>query len=113
MAIKLPDPLNRRHLLEKEMPESKALAIAEGYLAEGRAVESLAFLTKAGATDKLEEIRAAAIASGDVFLLREVSTALGVGIDSDAWSRTADAAEAAGQVQYAEEARRQSSAHQD
>ncbi|MDJ0789610.1 MAG: hypothetical protein QNK05_22680 [Myxococcota bacterium] len=110
MATRLPDPLNRRHLLEKDLPEAKALAVAEGYLAEGRLVESLAFLSKAGATEKLRELRDQAVQEGDVFLLRETSLALEVGIDGETWKRTAQAAEAKGLALYAEEARRQSEA---
>ena len=69
MAKKLPDPLARRHLLERDLPESQALATAEAYLAAGRTVEAVDFLAKAGATEKLREIRAEAVAAGDPFLL--------------------------------------------
>ena len=46
---KIPDPLTRRHWIQKEMDPAQALATAEAYLAEGRRMDALAFLAKAGA----------------------------------------------------------------
>ena len=104
---KIPSPLDRRHLIEKELDASKAQAIADAYLAEDRVLEALAFLERAGATEALAEIRSQAVAAGDVFLLREVSTLTGEDPDAATWTQAADAADAAGQEFYAADARRQ------
>ena len=70
---KIPDPLERRHLVEKELPPAQALAIAEAYLAEDRCIEAVDFLRIAGAGEQLAELRERAIADGDAFLLRAVA----------------------------------------
>ena len=67
---KIPDPLERRHLLERELPPAQALRLAEAYLAEGRTLEAVDFLRKAEAKDRLAALRAEAVAAGDSFLLR-------------------------------------------
>ena len=103
----LPDSIQRREILEQKLDPAKALKYAEAYLAQDRTVEALAFLAKADARDRLAAIREEAIASGDVFLLRETSLHLGEEADADAWRRLADAAAAAGKESYAVEARRQ------
>ena len=103
----VPDPLKRRHLLAEKLDAARARAIAEAYQAEDRHLESIAFFAKAEDAAGLEKLRDLAIEQGDVFLLREVSTALGAAIDEETWKRTADAAAAAGLAAYAEEARRQ------
>jgi len=103
----IPDPLKRRHLVEEDLDPARATALAEAYLAEGRVPEALVFLEKAGARDRLAELRDAAVASGDVFLLRATASALGEEVEADAWGRAAEAAEAAGKALYAREARRQ------
>ena len=103
----VPDPLKRRHLLAGDLDAARASAIAEAYQAEERHIESIAFFAKAEDEAGLLKLRDLATSQGDVFLLREVSTALGVAIDEGTWMRTADAAAAAGLAAYAEEARRQ------
>ena len=103
----LPDPLKRRHLLAGELDAAKARAIAEAYQNDERHVEAIAFWSKADDEAGLQAIRDLAIERGDVFLLREVSTALRATIDAGTWKRTAEAAAAAGLEAYAEEARRQ------
>lgn len=103
----IPDPLERRHLLAREIPADQALRIAEAYLAEGRRPEAVEFLEKAGAAEPLEALRAEAIASGDVFLLRAVARAQGRTVPRDDWMRLAEAAAASGRLRYEEEARRQ------
>jgi hypothetical protein len=103
----IPDPLRRRHLVEQVQPEA-ALAVAEAYLAEGREVEAVAFLQRAKAEERLRALRERAVQEGDVFLLREVSVALGEEPGAEAWAATARAAEAQGKLRYAAEARRQS-----
>lgn len=104
---KIPDPLERRHLVDRELAPAHAQKIADAYLEEGRSLEALDFLVKAGATARLEELRREAVADGDAFMLRVVSRALG-GMPSPAsWTDVASAAEAAGKQRYAEDARRQ------
>jgi len=103
----LPDPLARRHELEKPLEPARARAIGEGYLAEKREVEAIAFFRKAGAQDALEKLCAAAVERGDSFLLREACVALGREPDLESWRRLAAAAEMQGRDRYAAEARRQ------
>ena len=104
---KIPNPLERRHLVERELPEAQALAIAEAYLAEGRSNEAVDFLRLAGAGERLAELRSEAVSSGNAFLLRAVAIAMDAMPERDEWRRLAEAAEAAGKQRYAEEARRQ------
>jgi hypothetical protein len=104
---KTPDPLERRHLVERELPPAHSLRLAEAYLAEGRALEAVDFLRKAGEKDRLSALRAEAIAAGDSFLFRMVSTALDEAPDRESWRRLAEAAEAAGKQRYAADARQQ------
>src|SRR5262245_61103343 len=103
----IPDPLERRHLLERELEPSRALAIAEAYLTEGRALEAVAFLRKAGARDRLEALSEAALREGDAFLMREVAQALDREPGAGLWQRLTEVAAAAGKDRYAAEARRQ------
>jgi len=104
---KIPLPLERRHLLAKELPAERARAIAEAYAAEGRVAEGVEFLAKAGAHDELVALREQAIADGDVFLFRMVAQLLEEEPGREQWSRLADAAAAAGKLRYEAEARRQ------
>lgn len=107
---RIPRPLERRHLVERELPPAQALAIAEAYLEEGRRLESVDFLRKAedpARGERLAALRAEAVAEGDVFLLRAVAGALGEEPDGEEWNALAEAAEAAGKQRYAVEARRQ------
>jgi hypothetical protein len=103
----IPDPLERRHLIERTLEPARALAIAEAYLGEGRSVEAVAFLRKANAESRLDALWQEAQRDGDPFLLREVGLALRREPDASAWRRLADAAAAAGKDRYAAEARRQ------
>ena len=103
----IPDPLERRHLVERQLDPARALAIAEAYLAQERAQEAVAFLARAGATERLEALFRLAIEQGDPFLLREVALALGREPDGASWRALAEAADAAGKARYAAEARRQ------
>jgi hypothetical protein len=104
---RIPNSLARRHLVEKKIDDASALSIAEAYLADGRRVEALDFLAKAGAKDRLEELRDEALADGDAFLFQSVARHLGESPTSEGWGRLADAAEAAGKERYAATARRQ------
>ena len=104
---KIPNPLERRHLIERELPEAQAQAVADAYLAEGRSAEAVDFLRLAGAGDALAALRETAVTEGDAFLLRSVATAMEALPEREEWRRLADAAAAAGKERYAEEARRQ------
>jgi hypothetical protein len=107
---RIPDPLARRHLVERALDPSRARALADAYLAADRALEALAFLVKAADRERLAALRDAAIAEGDAFLLREVAAALGEEIDAATWRAAAEGAAAAGKDHYANEARRQAAA---
>jgi hypothetical protein len=103
----IPDPLERRHLVERELEPARALAIAEAYLAEERAQEAVAFLARAQATERLEALWRQAVEQGDPFLLRDVAAALGREPDVACWRALAEAAARAGKDRYASEGRRQ------
>lgn len=109
----LPDPLKRRHLLEDKLDPAKARAIADLYLEEGRTNEALAFLVKADARDRLEEMRDRAVEDGDPFLLRHTCEALREEPGAERWNATARAARAAGREAQASDAERQAHLHQD
>jgi len=103
----IPNPLDRRHLIEKNLSEAQALETAEAYLAAGRNLEAVDFLGKAAARDRLAELRSGAIEAGDVFLLRAVARAMEEPPARAEWSAIAEAAASAGKDRYAAEARRQ------
>lgn len=103
----IPDPLTRRHLLEKKLDAAHAGRIADAYLAAGRTVEALAFLKAADATERLQAIRAEAVAAGDAFLLRETAKALSQAPAGDEWRALAESAAAMGKELYADQAQRQ------
>jgi hypothetical protein len=103
----IPDALERRHLVEREIPAPQALRIAEAYLAEGRTLEAVDFLRKAGASERLAELRREAVAGGDAFLLRSVAAASGEPPTREEWVALAEGAQAAGRQRYADEGRRQ------
>ncbi len=103
---RIPDALERRTMVEADLAPERALAIAEAYLDEGRDLEAVAFLEKAGARERLLDLQRRAIESGDAFLLQEVARALGAEPDRAAWEALLRAAEATGKDLYAREARR-------
>jgi len=107
---KLPDPLSRRHMIEKDLGADASLRTAEAYLEEGRSLEAIEFLRKADAEERLTELRAEAVRGGDAFLFREIVGATEVAADRAEWTALADSAEAAGKLHYATEARRQAEA---
>jgi len=102
----IPNPLERRHLVERNAAPEVSLRLAEAYLAEGRAWEAIVFLHKAGARDRLAELREEAIAAGDFFLVREFTRALGDEVPAANWRATSEAAAAAGKERYAASAHR-------
>ncbi len=104
---KIPDPLQRRHLIERELPAAQSLKLADAYLEEGRSLEAVEFLRKAGVRERLVALRAEAVAAGDGFLLRVIATALGEPSDRATWLALAESADAAGKERHAAEARRQ------
>lgn len=110
---KIPDPMERRHWIERELGSAEALAIAEAYLAEDRAPEALAFLAKAGASEQLAAVAAQAVERGDAFLLREVARVTRDEPSPAQWQALAEAAEAAGRLLYAGTARRQAARGDD
>jgi hypothetical protein len=110
---KIPDPLARRHLIERELPADRALAIAEAYLADSRETEAIDFLAQAGAADRLAELRRSAIAAGDAFLLRAVAHAIDEAPEPGEWRELAAAAAAQGKDRYAVEAGRQADRVED
>lgn len=108
---KIPSPLVRRHLIEGDLPAEKALALAEAYIAAGRATEAVVFLRKAVANDRLRELGDQAVEDGDAFLLRSIQHALGEEPPAERWERLAEVAEASGKLRHAETARRQATRH--
>ena len=104
---KIPGPLERRHLIERELAPAQALKTAEAYLAEGRALEAVEFLAKADDQERLQGLRREALEAGDVFLMRAVAGAMAKAPDRDEWLALAAAAEASGKQRYAADARRQ------
>ena len=102
----IPDPLERRHLVERELAPEQALRIAEAYLADDRVWEAIVFLTKAAANDRLAALRDAAAAAGDTFLVRELTRALRDEFPAARWREVVAAAEATGKDRHAAQARR-------
>ncbi len=98
---KIPSPLDRRHLIEKDLDAKQAMKIADAYLEQEMLVDAVAFLEKAEAVDRLGELRDRAIETGDVFLLTTVARALGEDPGPDQWRSLAAAAEQAGKAEYA------------
>ena len=104
---RIPNALDRRHLIENELGEAQALQVADAYLEQGRTVEAVDFLAKASAGERLTELRSEAVGSGDVFLLRSAARAMGETPSHAEWSRIAETAEAGGRELQAADARRQ------
>jgi hypothetical protein len=103
----LPHALARREWIEEDLDPARALKVAEAYLEGGRTAESIVFLVKAEAHDRLREIVEQAVRQGDAFLLREASRALGEEPTREQWRGLAASAAAAGKDRYAAEAQRQ------
>lgn len=104
---KLPRPIERRHLVARELSAAQARRYADAYLEAGRDQDAVEFLVKAEASEQLAAIRQRAVESGDVFLFRTVASATGVAPEQHEWRALSAAAEAAGKPSYASEARRQ------
>ncbi len=112
-SSRIPNPLERRHLLERELDAAQALRIAEAYLEDGRSSEAVAFLAKAGEADRLRALRAEAEAEGDAFQMKMIAAALEEEPSEESWRRVAEAAEASGKLRYASTARRQLEREED
>ncbi len=104
---KLPNPLERRHLIEGALDPSRARQLAEAYLAEGRGLEAVPFLHRAGARERLAALRAEAVETGDAFLLREIAQVTGEQPGRADWRALSEAAAAAGKQRYAALAQRE------
>lgn len=103
---KHPDPLSRRHLLEREIEPSKASAIAKAYLDEGREIEAIDFFAKAEDRDALMKIQEVAVERGDVFLMKAASEGLGEEASTARWEELARRAGELGRNRDAESALR-------
>ena len=110
---KIPDPLARRHLIEKGLTSDEALAIAEAYIEVGRVPEAVIFLQKAEARERLGELVDLAVEQGDAFLLRELSQAMGEEPTHERWQALAAAADGAGKALYVDTATRFSTRTED
>jgi hypothetical protein len=110
---KIPGPLERRHLIERDLSVAQSQRIADAYLEEGREIEAIDFLRKAQAKEALGELRRQALARGDAFLLRSVTVALDCEPERDEWRTVAEAASSTGRDRYATEARRQADRGKD
>lgn len=102
----IPNPLERRHLIERDVAPEASLRLAEAYLADGRTWEAIAFLQKADAKDRLAALRDESVAGGDFFLVRELTRVLGDELPAARWRETSEAAAAAGLDRYAASAHR-------
>lgn len=100
----IPDPLERRHLIERDLAPDACTKLADAYLAAGRNWEAIAFLSKASAADRLRALRDEAVVAGDAFLVRELTRALRDETPAARWRETAAAARAAGKERYAAQA---------
>jgi len=105
---KIPGPIERRHLIERDLSAAQALRYAEAYLEEGLEVDAISFLVKAGATDQLAALRGRAIEAGDGFLLRAVASETSEPPKPEEWKAVAEAAARVGKESYAAEGVRQS-----
>lgn len=110
---KLPDPLQRRHLVEQAMDPARALRIAEAYLEADRVLDALPFLVKAEARERLAALCEQAVRDGDAFLLREIAMANREEIDAARWRALSESAQASGKDCYAAEASRQAARLED
>ncbi len=109
----IPDPMSRRHLIERELEPEKCIALADAYIEEGRALEAVLFLVKAGADDRLDELSRQAVAEGDAFLLKTIADDMRRDPGSDRWLALAEVADGKGKTQYAEMARRHARASEE
>lgn len=105
MAQKLPDPIERRHLLSAD-PTKRAVdhaGLADRYLESGRKSDALDFGEKATDAASKAAIRAKVVAEGislgDYFLLSRVDNV--APLDQGTWSKALASAKAQGKLRYA------------
>lgn len=103
---KIPNPLERRHLIERALGPDAALALADAYLADDRVWEAIVFLVRADARDRIAALREDATRAGDAFLVRELSRALGEEATPERWVEVVEAARASGKDLFREQAQR-------
>lgn len=99
---KLPDPLSRRYLLEREIEPAKARALAEAYLEAGREIEAIEFFARAQVDEPLRSLQATAIERGDVFLMKSASEALKEEPAAGTWRTLEESARREGRERDAE-----------
>lgn len=110
----IPNPMERRHLIEKDLDAARCTALAEAYLEAGRSSDAVIFFAKAEAHDRLIALAEEAVVDGDAFLLGELANASSQVIAGpERWRKLADAAEANGRLRYAEMARRHARSGED
>lgn len=102
----IPNPLERRHLIERDAAPEQSRKLAELYLAEGRDWEAIAFLAKAGDRERLAALRETAASAGDTFLVREVTRVLRDEVPAQTWRRVAQIATERGKERFAAQATR-------
>lgn len=111
---RIPNPLERRHLIEKDLEAARCLALAEAYVEAGRVSDAVVFFAKAEANERLVGLAEQAVSEGDAFLLGELARASSeVEAGPDRWRALADVAEAKGKLRYAEMARRHARSGED
>jgi hypothetical protein len=111
--VEIPGPIERRHLVERDLSAEQALSYAQAYLEEGRDCDAISFLIMADAEDELAALQRRAIENGDAFLCRAVAAATGVAPEREQWRELAAAATAAGKERYAAEAQRMADREED
>lgn len=102
----IPNPLERRHLIERDTAPEQSRKLAALYLAEGRDWDAIAFLNKAGDREGLASMREVAVAAGDTFLVREVTRVLRDEVSAETWRRVAQVATEVGKERFAAQATR-------
>lgn len=107
---RIPDPLERRHLVERPLEPSRARAIAEAYLERERRIDAVAFLVRAGADERLDALAAEAVEAGDAFLLETMARERRTTPDAETWRALAARAREAGLLEYATSAERHAGA---
>ena len=104
--VQVPNPLQRRHLLEQKLAPERAVGIAAAYAEAEQWVDAIAFYAKAEAFDELGKIAERAVEQGDEFLFSAAMGALAQEANQEQWEKLARAAEGLGKMRYAENARR-------
>jgi tetratricopeptide (TPR) repeat protein len=104
--MKLPDPLKKGLLLYGDRAHAPAEPerLAEygaAYESEGRVTDALEFYRRAGLTEGIERIAAAAVSAGDFFLYRQAAAYLGRAMAARELSTLGKNAEERGKLAFA------------